>query len=348
MRLRTMIVLMTTAVAMAAAAPVAHADVAAHWRLDEGMGSVAHDSSGNANDGALSGATQWIAGKRVGALQLDGGHVAVQSSASLQPQAVTAAAWIKRLGSPGNFKYILAKGASGCLASSFALYSGPGGGLAFYVFDGSSFALSPDAGTSVWDGTWHYVAGTYDGAAVRLYVDGVQVGTGTPHSAPIGYGLVTSDDLLIGDYGGCGGLELTGAVDEPKIWDRALTAAEIVTAMQYEFRGFFAPVENPSVMNVAKAGSAIPVKFSLTGFQGLDVIPAGGSSSQKVECTATSLLDLLEETASPGASSLSYDATTDRYQYVWKTDKSWSGTCRKLSLRLDDGSVHTALFKFTR
>ena len=33
---------------------------------------------------------------------------------------------------------------------------------------------------SVWDGKWHHVAGTFDGSTVRLYVDGVQVGTGTP------------------------------------------------------------------------------------------------------------------------------------------------------------------------
>jgi hypothetical protein len=47
-----------------------------------------------------------------------------------------------------------------------------------------------------------------------------------------------------------------------------------------------------------------------------------------------------------GSSSLSYDATTDQYVYVWKTDKAWANTCRQLMVTLDDGSVHTAEFKF--
>ena len=52
-----------------------------------------------------------------------------------------------------------------------------------------SHGLAPN---TVWDGTWHHVAGTYDGAAVRFYVDGAQVGTGTPASGPIVYGLAAS------------------------------------------------------------------------------------------------------------------------------------------------------------
>ena len=43
---------------------------------------------------------------------------------------------------------------------------------------------------------------------------------------------------------------------------------------------------------------------------------------------------------------LTYDAPSDQYNYVWKTNKSWSGTCRQLTLRLIDGTDHVALFKF--
>jgi hypothetical protein len=48
----------------------------------------------------------------------------------------------------------------------------------------------------------------------------------------------------------------------------------------------------------------------------------------------------------PGASSLEYDPLTDTYTWAWKADAAWSGTCRQLSLKLNDGTVHTALFRF--
>ncbi|MGW0073339.1 PxKF domain-containing protein, partial [Streptosporangium sandarakinum] len=43
-------------------------------------------------------------------------------------------------------------------------------------------------------------------------------------------------------------------------------------------------------------------------------------------------------TVGPGNSKLGYG--DGRYNYVWKTDKRWSGTCRTFELKLDDGSSH--------
>ena len=57
-------------------------------------------------------------------------------------------------------------------------------------------------------------------------------------------------------------------------------------------------------------------------------------------------LSEVETTSTAGASSLSYSAGDDIYTYVWKTDKAWAGTCRTFQLKLDDGSTHTASFKF--
>jgi hypothetical protein len=47
-----------------------------------------------------------------------------------------------------------------------------------------------------------------------------------------------------------------------------------------------------------------------------------------------------------GGSSLSYDAVSDRYNYVWKTNKAWKGTCRILLVKLNDGTDHFAKFRF--
>ena len=56
--------------------------------------------------------------------------------------------------------------------------------------------------------------------------------------------------------------------------------------------------------------------------------------------------DVVEETGAAGSSSLSYPPETDRYHYVWKTDASWAGTCRRLAIGLGHGTFHRADFKF--
>jgi probable HAF family extracellular repeat protein len=115
----------------------------------------------------------------------------------------------------------------------------------------------------------------------------------------------------------------------------------------YDFSGFFAPVDNPPTVNTVNAGRAIPVKFSLSGDQGLGVIEEGYPKSQQVPCDADDPVDGIEETTTAGASGLTYDAASDEYTYVWKTDKAWTG-CRQLVLKLDDGTVHRANFNFTK
>ncbi|SPF54396.1 hypothetical protein SBA4_6350004 [Candidatus Sulfopaludibacter sp. SbA4] len=115
----------------------------------------------------------------------------------------------------------------------------------------------------------------------------------------------------------------------------------------YTFSGFFPPVQNSPILNGAKAGSAIPIKFSLNGDQGLNILAEGYPTSQQVICANVgTLVNLPSETVSPGASTLSYDATSGQYAYVWKTDKAWAGTCRQFVLRLTDGSIHVPYFHF--
>ena len=111
------------------------------------------------------------------------------------------------------------------------------------------------------------------------------------------------------------------------------------------FTGFFAPVDNAPTLTGVRAGSAVPVKFSLAGFRGMDVLAAGYPRSQEVACDATAPVDGIEETVSPGASALGYDAQADRYQVVWKTSELWAGTCRQLVVKLRDGSAHRATFR---
>jgi probable HAF family extracellular repeat protein len=128
-----------------------------------------------------------------------------------------------------------------------------------------------------------------------------------------------------------------------------VVSASSIYHVIYDFDGFFSPVDNPDVLNRVRAGSAIPLKFSLGGDQGLDIFAeAGGSSSpssRPISCDPAGPTDTLEQTVSTNPSGLTYDAATGLYTYVWKTRKDWTG-CRQLVLRLDDGKEYTADFEF--
>jgi hypothetical protein len=116
----------------------------------------------------------------------------------------------------------------------------------------------------------------------------------------------------------------------------------------YTFSGFFQPVDNPPTLNIVNAGRGIPFKFSLNGDQGMDILAAGYPASQTVACSTSLPTDVVEQTVTAGTSELTYDTAMGMYTYVWKTNKAWAGTCRQFILKLDDGSEHTAVFKFVR
>ena len=113
----------------------------------------------------------------------------------------------------------------------------------------------------------------------------------------------------------------------------------------YDFSGLLAPIDALPTLNKAKAGSSVPVKFSLGGDFGLDVLAAGSPGSQDVPC-GSGATDTLEQTVSTNKSGLTYDAATGIYSYVWSTKKSWAGTCRNLNITLTDGTSQTVAFAF--
>jgi hypothetical protein len=95
-----------------------------------------------------------------------------------------------------------------------------------------------------------------------------------------------------------------------------------------------------------KAGTSVPVKFGLGGNRGLAIFAPGSPASVQVGCSSSQPEAPLEQIDSPGASGLTYDSSSQRYHYVWRTNKAWAGTCRQLIVTLVDGTSHRADFKF--
>jgi hypothetical protein len=244
--------------ALACATPAAAQAPVASWRLDDGSGTAARDSRPLRLDGSLTPGPGWIAGVEGAALRFGGtGAVVLPDSSALEPQAITVGAWVRRVGSPGTFRYVFSKGSSTCLRSSYALYTGSSGGMAFYVGGNGLFTLSPQAAaSSVWDGRWHRVVGTYDRARVRLFVDGAQVGGGTAGPTNIEYGLA-SRAPYIGAYGGCN-LPFNGDIDDVDVWSSALSANGVEADA-------VPPPETPATGPIGHAPGAPPVRVAEKG-----------------------------------------------------------------------------------
>jgi hypothetical protein len=91
-------------------------------------------------------------------------------------------------------------------------------------------AESLTGGVSLSPGTFNHVAGVYDGANLSLYLNGVLIATKATGVAAI---PVNHDPLTIG-ADSTGGSNFTGVIDEPRIFDRALSAAEIAAIFRSE------------------------------------------------------------------------------------------------------------------
>jgi len=196
-------------------------DLVGWWKLDQNE----EDSSTNNLDGNLVGNENYVTHTGFGyAHNFDGAtYIEVADNPLLEPvDTLTVEAWVKRSGSPGGAKYIVSKYLPDRFGSysSYGLYSGSGG-LRFYVGNTSGWTASPEAtAAQVWNDTWHHVAGTFDGANVKLFVDGIQVpGSGSTVSDIYYSG---TGNLYIGSYYNGTWLAFTGLIDDVRIWSKAL------------------------------------------------------------------------------------------------------------------------------
>jgi Concanavalin A-like lectin/glucanases superfamily len=232
--------------ACAAAAPASPPGLLGRYDLDGLVGASTPDSSGNGLNAVRVGAPAAVADGRFGGAFRFGGSMDgfLGEFPPLRPATVTVAAWVRAAATPGPYRYVVSQGASGCAYTSYALYTGDAPGLRFFVWNGAAVMFSPPSPGDLWDGGWHLVTGTYDGVAVRLYVDARQVGAGTLATGSIAYGL-PNNTFAIGNNAGSlgtpvacpGDYAFRGDIDEVQVFDRALSAVEIASLMTHESSG---------------------------------------------------------------------------------------------------------------
>jgi hypothetical protein len=127
------------------------------------------------------------------------------------------------------------------------------------------------------------------------------------------------------------------ASDERGLSSRATQSYSVI----YAFSGFDSPV-NAGLLDDARAGDNVPLKFSLRGDQGLGAVAQ--ATWQQASCTDWSALG----DPSPAQGKLTYSSSSDRYIDLVSTDPSWKATCRTLDLVLADGTHHAVRVHLTK
>ena len=199
----------------------------AAYGFGEGEGFTVADASGNGNGGTITGATWTTAGRFGNALVFNGMNswVTVNDAPSLDlTTAMTLEAWVFPTVAPSGWRDLISK-ESGSGIAYYLYASGTGNRPATGILIGSVERTL--FGTSVLPtSAWRHVAATYDGTQQRLYVGGVQVAS----RAQTGSIAVTTGPLRLGGNG-VWGEYFNGRIDEVRIYNRALTAEQIVADM---------------------------------------------------------------------------------------------------------------------
>ncbi len=194
----------------------------AAYGFNEGFGTIVTDASGNGNTGTIGTATWTTSGKYGNALSFNGtsARVTVNDSNSLDlTTGMTLEAWLFPT-AVGGWRDVIYKGTDD-------IYYLMGSSDNSTPAIGGTFSPSALRGTSSLPlNAWTHLAGTYDGTTMRLYVNGVQVSS-RAQTGPIQTStaaLTMGGDALYGQY-------FAGRIDEARIYNRALSAAEIQSDM---------------------------------------------------------------------------------------------------------------------
>ena len=187
--------------------------IAYWWKLDEGSGNLALDSSTNGNDGTVHGDPVWTTGKIDGALSFDGIDDYVDVGDIDLTEAFTIAAWI-------NISSMNINTIAGKSYSTYQFSTSPTGRLLFHR--NSNLPINYNAGLVV--DRWYHVAVTFNTTdGMVMYLDGSVVDTNSDTS-------ITNDNDVVTKIGATGWTPqdfFNGTLDEVRMYERALTGNEV-------------------------------------------------------------------------------------------------------------------------
>ncbi len=204
----------------------AEAGLVACYQMEEGSGALIYDGSPAGNDGTTAGGPAWVTGK-IGsyALTLDGAtqSVSITDDDSLDlTTAFTIAGWIKP-GKSGT-QYLFKK-ADHDFTDGYEL-SLSSGTLVFVRVNqktsGDTYRINSTTAYPIDGNTWMHVAATYSGSTLRLFINGVQEGGDLSSPAP----AINTLPLTLGTQATFMRY-FQGAMDDVRLYDRALTLDEI-------------------------------------------------------------------------------------------------------------------------
>jgi len=175
------------------------------WLCDEGKGTVVSDATGHGYDGSIVGDVKWgdgVSGKALEFLGKGGTRVEIPHKDALTLEKWTITAWAKLKPPPGgDWAIILVKDPANGV-QNYALDLDTPGTVCAEVTSGGNWSGCTST-TSVYDDQWHFLAASYDGASLRVYVDGKKEGEqafGKPdtNTAPVAIGgrMDSSQPLL--------------------------------------------------------------------------------------------------------------------------------------------------------
>ncbi len=246
------------------------------WSLD-GNGS---DQSGLGNNGTTAGTTSYVTGKNDQALGVSGsGRLVVPDNSSLDiTDAITLSAWIQP-SAKGTQYFMTKKGKSGTDGFELSLSNS---GTIFVRFNetssGNSYRVDSTTKYATNGQTWIHVAATYDGTTIKLYINGQLEG-----SKNANFKIATNTLPLSIGSGENGYRGMQGAIDDARIYSRALSASE-VTALLTNAPPVTPQNTAPSVNAGADQSITLPGIASLSGSASDDGQPFGtlGTTWSKV------------------------------------------------------------------
>ena len=196
------------------------------WKFDETNGTVAYDSSGNGNDGNLTGGPTWATGRIGGALSFDGvdDYVIMPATTDLDLMKLSISTWVYSTNFDQN-GFIFEKTADGNLNSQYNLFI-QNSELRFRVKSINSGYSDTKVDQSILSG-WSFITSSYNSSKRKLFVNGQLVASNdfneTIATNPNGISLIGAYALnSIGNN-----YFFNGLIDDVRIYGRALSAAEV-------------------------------------------------------------------------------------------------------------------------